>query len=102
MDFRAPIRSSLFTARLWMQACTICCRWAFRKSWKFVTTRLQARPQTIGRLLLLRCGGLRVVLRKLTQRVLHYGNLPFTIESTLRELYAREDHSPALFSCAAA
>jgi hypothetical protein len=29
---------------------------------------LQAHLQTIGRLLLLRCGGLRVVLRKLTQR----------------------------------
>src|ERR1700684_1380910 len=62
---------------------------------------LQARLQTIGRLLLLRCGGLRVVPRKLTQRVPHYGNLPFIFEA-YRGSYAREDYSPALFGCAAA
>src|ERR1700733_14412714 len=55
---------------------------------------LRARLQTTGRLLLLRCGGLRVVPRKLTQRVRHYGNLPFIFESTSRELCKR-----GLFSC---
>src|ERR1700722_4420241 len=61
---------------------------------------LRARLQTIARLLLLRCGGLRVVPRKLTQRVPHYGNLPFIFEAH-RGSYAREEYSPAIFVCAA-